>query len=160
MSKATRTHDDRNTRLRLAARLNGGIIPVPFLGTTWQTRRAPYWWRRIGASFVFLLLLAVVGAMAVGFTIGIIGDGHDVIRVIFAVLYALTALLGVRTALHMIADAPVDDRVGTPRTFAANGLLALVLAPFGTGLVLTFLLASFGRDFIGERTARQASEAR
>jgi hypothetical protein len=157
MSKTT--HEDRDTHLQRLARLNGGAIPVPFLGKTWQTREAAYWWRRVGASLVLLLLLGIVGAMAVGFTIGIVGDGHDVIRVILAVAYSLTAVLGVRTALRQIAAAPLDDRTGAPRTIAANGLLALVLAPFATGLVLTTLLATFGRDFIGERSAREASRA-
>jgi hypothetical protein len=41
--------------------------------------------------------------------------------------------------------------------FTPNGLLALVLAPFGTALILTMLLAMFGHDFIGERRARQIS---
>ena len=158
MSKATRAQDDRDTLLRRAARLNGGLVPVPFLGTTWRARQAAYWWRRIGAAVVALLGLGLVGGMAAGFTIGIVGDGHSALRDIGAVAYGLTAILGVRTALRKIAAAPLDDRTGAPRTFVPNGLLVLVLAPYGTGFMLTFVLAMLGKDFIGERAAREFSQ--
>jgi hypothetical protein len=155
MKKTPDRAKDRDTRLRLQARLHGGVIPVPFLGTTWQTRGSSYWWRRIGAVVLFVLALTLAGGMAIGFTLGIAGDGHDVIRVVPAILYDLTAVAGVRTGLRKIADAPLDDRTGAPRTFAPNGLLALVLAPYGTGLVCTLLIAMLGRDFLGERRARE-----
>lgn len=157
MSKPRKPVDEQQLRLRAAARLHNGVIPVPFLGQTWQTRGAAYWRRRVGAVVLMLLLLALVGGMAAGFTIGIAGDGDDAIRIALAVLYALTAVLGVRTGLRAIAAAPLDSRRGGPGTVFPNGLLALVLAPFGTGLVLTILLAMFGRDFIGERRAREMS---
>ena len=146
--------DERELRLRMLAREHGGVVPVPFLGTTWQTHGAAYWRRRVGAAVVMLLSLALVGGLAVGFTIGIVGSGDDVIRVALAVLYCLTALLGVRRGLRTIAAAPLDARSGGPRTFFPNGLLALAIAPYGTGFVLTILVAMLGRDFIGERAAR------
>jgi hypothetical protein len=142
------------------ARLHDGVIPVPFLGQTWRTRGAAYWRRRVGAVVLMVLALALVGAMTVAFTVGIVGngdDGDDAVRIALAVLYDLTAVAGVRTGLRKIAAAPLDDRRGGPATFFPNGLLAFVLAPFGTGLVLTILLAMFGRDFIGERRAREIS---
>ena len=154
MSKPRKPVDERQLRLRAEARLHGGVLPVPFLGRTWQTRGAAYWRRRVGAVALMLLALALVGGMAVGFTIGMVGDGDDAIRIALAVLYDLTAVLGVRTGLRAIAAAPLDSRRGGPGTFVPNGLLAFVLAPFGAGLVLTILLAMFGRDFIGERRAR------
>jgi len=159
MSKKQRPDDDPEARLRLAARLNGGVVPVPFLGRTWQDRGAPYWRRRVGAVVLFLLLLGLVGGMAVGFTIGIVGDGHNPVRVILAVVYDLTAVFGVRLGLRLIARAPLDDRRSGAGTHVPVGPLAFVLAPFGTGLVLTMLAAMFGRDFIGERRARQAGVA-
>jgi hypothetical protein len=156
-SKRRRELDTPEGRLRLQARLAGGVLPVPFLGRTWQTRGGAYWRRRIGAAVLFLFLFALVGGMATGFTIGIVGDGHDVIRVILAVLYDLTAVLGVRTGLRKVAEAPFDEKGGGPGTHVPSGALAFVLAPFGVGLVLTILVAMFGRDFIGERRAREAS---
>jgi hypothetical protein len=45
-----------------------------------------------------------------------------------AVLYDLTVVLGVRSGLRKIAEAPLDVRNGAPRTFAPNRLFALVLA--------------------------------
>ena len=151
--------DDSDARLRLQARMHGGIVPVPFLGQTWQTRGGAYWGRRIGAVAVFLLALALVGGMAVGFTIGIVGGAHSAIRVVLGVVYDVTAIGGVRIGLRKLAEAPLDDRTRGPRTFAPSGPLALVLAPYGTGLILTMLLAMFRRDFIGERRARQFSRA-
>ncbi len=152
--KATTPADTVDARLRIQARLHDGVVPVPFLGTTWQTRNGSYWRRRVGAVIVFVLALGLVGGMAVGFTIGILGDRHDAIRVAMAVLYDLTVVLGVRSGLRKIAEAPLDERNGAPRTFAPSGLLALVLAPYGTGLIATILIAMFGHDFIGERRAR------
>ena len=151
--------DDTETRLRLLARMHDGVVPVPFLGTTWRARGGAYWRRRAGAVVLFLLALGLVGGMAVGFTLGIAGNGHQPLRLVAAVAYDLTALYGVRVGLRKLAEAPLDERGGTPRTFVPNGFLALVLAPFGTGLVLTMLLAMFRRDFIGERRAREATAA-
>jgi hypothetical protein len=158
-SKRRRELDTPEGRLRLAARLNGGVLPVPFLGTTWTSRGGAYWRRRIGAAVLFLFLFALVGGMATGFTIGIIGDGHNVVRVILAVVYDLTAVLGVRTGLRKVAEAPFDDKGGGPGMHVPSGALAFVLAPFGVGLVLSILVAMCGRDFIGERRAREASQA-
>jgi hypothetical protein len=159
MSKKRRLEDDPEVRLRREARLNGGVLPVPFLGQTWQTRGGAYWRRRVGAVVLFLLLLALVGGMATGFTIGIVGDGHNVVRVILAVVYDLTFVAGVRTGLRKVAEAPLDDRRGGPGVHVPSGPLAFVLAPFGTGLVVTLLIAMCGRDFLGERRAREASQA-
>ncbi|MEU4245579.1 hypothetical protein [Actinoplanes sp. NPDC026619] len=157
MSKAPIPDDVRRARLRTIARQNGGAVPVPFLGLTWQTRGGAYWRRRAGATVVFLLALALVGGMATGFTIGIAGNGRDVIRVVLAVLYDLTAIAGIRSGLRTLAAAPLDDRGRIVGSAVPNGLLALVLAPYGTGLVLTMLLATFRRDFIGENSAREFS---
>jgi hypothetical protein len=160
MSRAGRSADDRDARLRLEARLHDGVIPVPFLGQTWRTRGPAYWRRRVGAVVLMVPALALVGGMAAGFTIGIVGDGDgdDAVRIALAVVYVLTAVAGVRSGLRKIAAAPLDDRAGGPGTVVPNGVLALVLAPYGTGLVLTILLAMFGRDFIGERRAREISK--
>jgi len=160
MGKPRKPGNEQELRLRAEARLHDGVIPVPFLGRTWPARGAAYWRRRVGAVALMLLALALVGGMAVGFTIGMVGDGDDAIRIALAVLYDLTAVLGVRSGLRMIAAAPLTDRRGGPGTFFPNGLLAFVLAPFGTGLVLTILLAMFGRDFLGERRAREMSTLR
>lgn len=157
MTRKTSKPDEATIRLRMTARLHGGVVPVPFLGTTWQTRSGSYWRRRVGAVIVFVLALALIGGMAVGFTLGIAGDRHDVVRVIAAIAYDLTAVLGVRTGLRKLAQAPLDERGGAPRTFVPSGVLALILAPYGTGLVLTMLLAMFSHDFIGERRAREIS---
>jgi hypothetical protein len=157
MKKAARSAEDIDTRLRYQARQHGGVVPVPFLGVTWPARGGAYWRRRVGAVVLVLLGLGLVGGMATGFTIGIVGDGHDVVRIVLAVAYDLTALLGVRAGRRIVALAPLDERSAGPRTFFPSGLLALVLAPFGAGLVLTVLLAMLGRDFLGERRAREVS---
>lgn len=157
MTKKTSKTDEATARLRMTARLHDGVVPVPFLGTTWQTRGGSYWRRRIGAVVVFLMALALVGGMAVGFTLGIAGDRHDVVRMFAAIVYDLTAVLGVRAGRRKLAQAPLDERGTTPRTFVPNGVLALILAPYGTALVLTMLLAMFSHDFIGERRAREVT---
>jgi hypothetical protein len=149
--------DPRVQRLRIEARLHGGVLPVPFLGTTWQHRGAPYWRRRVGAVLLFTVLLIVVGGMAVGFGLGIAGDGHSPTRVVLALLYALTAIPGVLLGRRALANAPLDSSRAATTTVAPIGALAFALAPLGTGLVLTMLLSMFGRDFIGERTARSMS---
>ena len=158
MSKPRKPVDEQELRLRAEARLHDGVIPVPFLGQTWRTRGAAYWRRRVGAVVLMLLLLALVGGMAVGFTIGIVGAGDDALRIALAMLYGLTAVAGVRSGRRAVAAAPLDSRRGGPGTVAPNGLLAFVLAPYGAGFVLTLLAAMFGREFIGERRAREMSE--
>jgi len=40
---------------------------------------------------------------------------------------------------------------------ASRRCLALILAPFSFGLVLAVLLSMFGRDFTGERRAREVT---
>src|SRR5689334_15513272 len=112
MTKSRKPADEQQLRLRAEARLHDGVIPVPFLGQTWRTRGAAYWRRRVGAVILMALLLALAGGMAVAFTIGIIGDGDDAIRIALAVLYASTAVAGVRTGVRKIAAAPLDDRRG------------------------------------------------
>jgi len=154
-SKAPKRADDEvNQRLRIEARLHGGVVPVPFLGTTWQQRGGPYWRRRVGAVLLFLVLLAIVGGLAVGFGLGIAGGGQHAGRLVLALLYALTAVPGVILGLRTVASAPLDTSRSRPTTVVPIGLLALALAPFGAGLVVVLLLSMFGRDFIGERRAR------
>jgi hypothetical protein len=153
--KAPKPADDpASQRLRIEARLHGGVVPVPFLGTTWQQRGAPYWRRRVGAVVLFMVLLVLVGGMAVGFGLGIAGGGHRAIRIVLALLYASTAIPGILLGRRMVANAPIDSSRSAPTTVAPIGLAALALAPFGTGLVLALLLSMFGHDFIGERRAR------
>jgi hypothetical protein len=152
----TRAESDAQD-LRVEAITHHGTVPVPFLGTTWRARGAAYWWRRAGAVVLFLALLALVGGMATGFSIGIFGDGHSPVRVVLGVLYLLTVAPGLWLGGRMVARAPlVEDPPAT--VVLPIGLLALVLAPFDTGLVLVLLLAMLGRDFLGERRARAASK--
>jgi hypothetical protein len=156
--KAPKRADDPATqRLRIEARLHGGVVPVPFLGTTWRQRGGPYWRRRVGAVVLFLVLLIFVGGMAVGFGLGIAGGGHSATRIVLALVYALTAIPGVLLGLRTVANAPIDSSRSAPTTVAPIGLAALALAPFGTGLVLALLVSMFRRDFIGERRARSIS---
>jgi hypothetical protein len=144
--------DEATQRLRIEARLHGGVVPVPFLGTTWQERGGAYWRRRVGAVALFLLLTAIVGGIATGFTVGILrGAG-----VIPAVIYDLTLLPGVWMGLHQIGRAPMAGR-GAPRVVYPAGCLAFVVAPFALGVCLAVLGAMFGRDFIGERRAREVT---
>lgn len=144
--------DEATQRLRIEARLHGGVVPVPFLGTTWQERGGAYWRRRVGAVALFLLLTAIVGGIAAGFTVGVLkGAG-----VIPAVIYGLTLLPGVWVGLRQIGRAPLAGR-GAPRVVYPAGCLAFVVAPFAFGVCLTVLGAMFGRDFIGERRAREVT---
>lgn len=146
-------------RLRAEARLHGGVVPIPFLGTTWQERGAAYWRRRIAAVALFMFLTLFVGFFAVAFTAGILnGAGQGPEGVILAVVYDLTAVIGFVVGLHRVTKAPADGRVAAPRTFVPFGFLAVVLAPFGAGLCLAVLLSMCGRQFIGEERARQVTE--
>lgn len=143
--------------LKVASIMNDGIVPVPFLGTTWRTRGPAYWWRRFWAVVLFLFLLALVGGLTTGFAIGIFGNGHQPVRVVLGVLYLCTVLPGLWLGRRMVTRAPLID--SPPATVTVPiGLLALVLGPFDTGLVLVLLIAMLGRDFLGERRARAASK--
>jgi hypothetical protein len=147
-------------RLRAQARMNGGVLPVPFLGTTWQQRGAAYWRRRVGAVALFVLLTLFVGAVAVGFTAAILaGTGHGPVGAVLAVVYDLTAVLGFISGSRRVAKAPATGQGAVPRTFVPFGCLAFVLAPFGTGLCLAVLLSMFGHNFTGEVRARQVTES-
>jgi hypothetical protein len=144
--------DEATERLRIEARLHGGVVPVPFLGTTWQQRGGAYWRRRIGAVALFLLLTVIVGGIAAGFTVGILkGAG-----VLPAAIYDLTLLPGVWIGLRQIGRAPLNPRNG-PRVVYPAGCLAFVVAPFALGVCLAVLGAMFRRDFIGERRAREVT---
>jgi hypothetical protein len=148
---------DDDTRLAIAARLHGGVVPVPFLGTTWRQRGPAYWRRRAGAVTLFAMLTLVVGVIAAGFTVGIVkGTGARPIGIALAMVYDLTVLLGLRTGLRQVARAP-DDRRGAPRVVFPAGCLAFVIAPFAVGVCLAVLGSMFGRDFIGERRAREVT---
>ena len=155
-----REHDPDLARLRIQARLHDGVVPVSFLGTTWQQHDGRYWLRRIGAIILLLVLTLFVGATAAGFTAGIIaGIGHQPAGVIVGTLYSLTAVPGFINGRHRVAKAPLDPRSRTPRTAFPSGCLALVFAPFSTGLALAVVAAMFGRDFLGERRAREVTQS-
>jgi hypothetical protein len=155
--RADRDVPDDDLRLRAEARSHGNVVPVPFLGTTWQERGAAYWRRRVGAVALFVLLTLFVGALAVGFTIGILGgSGHGPVGVGLAVVYDLTAVPGFLTGLRR-TGAPGGGRGRAPRTLVPSGCLAFVLAPFGTGLCLAVLGSMFGHDFLNEGRARNVT---
>jgi hypothetical protein len=156
MSKRLTSEESDDLKLKAMAFLNDGVVPVPFLGTTWLHRGPAYWSRRVGAVLLILLVGAIVTTLATGFTIGIYGGGASPARVVLTVVYALCVVPGLLIGRRTIARAPLSDQ--SRRSVAApSGVIAVVLAPFATGVVLYVLLAMFGRDFIGERRAREAS---
>lgn len=144
--------DEATQRLRIEARLHGGVVPVPFLGTTWQQRGGAYWRRRVGAVALFLLLTAIVGGIAAGFTVGIVKGAGP----IAGAIYGLTLLPGIWVGARQVGRAPLNAR-GAPRVAYPAGCLAFVVAPFALGVCLAVLGAMFGRDFIGERRAREVT---
>ncbi len=152
-----RVADDPDVvRLRARARMHDGVVPVPFLGTTWRHRGRAYWRRRVGAVILLVALTVFVGAIATAFTAGIIaGIGHRPAGAIVGTLYALVAIPGFIDGRRRVAKAPIDNRGRAPRTAVPFGCLALILAPFSFGLALAVLLSMFGHDFTGERRARE-----
>ena len=95
-----RVADDPDVvRLRARARMHDGVVPVPFLGTTWRHRGRAYWRRRVGAVILLVALTVFVGAIATAFTAGIIaGIGHRPAGAIVGTLYALVAIPASSTA--------------------------------------------------------------
>ena len=143
-------------RLRIRARLHDGVVPVPFLGTTWQQHGAAYWRRRIGAVFLLTMLTLFVGAIAAAFTAGIVaGVGHQPAGVVVGIIYALVAVPGFVVGRQRAAKAPLDSRAVAPRTALPSGCLAFAFAPFSVGLALAVVLSMFGHDFMGEGRARE-----
>ena len=139
--------------LWLEAGDHGGVVPVPFLGTTWADRGAAYWRRRIGAALLMALLTLSAGFMASGFTYSFVKDG-----VLIAVAYGSTSLLGIRTGLRLVRRAPIDDSQERASVIFGGGIGALIFSPFALGLVLVILLSMLRRDFPGERRARELTE--
>jgi hypothetical protein len=124
----------------------------------WQQRGAAYWRRRVGAVVLLLVLTVFVGAIAAGFTAGIIaGVGRQPAGVVVSTLYALFAVPGFVVGRRRVAKAPLDSRSRAPGTALPSGCLAFVFAPFSVGLSVAVLLSMFGRDFTGERRAREAT---
>ena len=156
---ARNVEDDADlVRLRIQARLHDGVVPVPFLGVTWQQRGAAYWRRRVGAVVLLVVLTLFVGAIAAAFTAGIIaGVGRQPAGVVVGTVYALFAVPGFIVGRRRVAKAPLDGRGRAPRTAFPSGCLAFVLAPFSVGLSVAVLLSMFGRDFTGERRARETT---
>jgi hypothetical protein len=148
--------DEATQRLRIEARLHGGVVPVPFLGTTWQQRGGAYWRRRVGAVALFLLLTVIVGFIAAGFTVGI-AKGAGAVP---AVIYDLTLLPGIWVGARQVGRAPLSGRGGAPRVVYPAGCLAFVIAPFALGVCLAVLGSMFGPNFIGERRAREVTAQR
>jgi hypothetical protein len=158
MSKRPATPEETDrAMLKAEAFLHGGVLPVPYLGTTWQQRGAPYWRRRVGTVLLYVFLLAFVGTFATGFSIGLFDGGASTLSFVLTAAYVLTAIPGIVTGQRMIARSPLNFTRRRPGLVAANGVAAFIIAPFGTGVVLIFLLSMFGRDFIGERRARETS---
>ena len=123
---ARNVEDDADlVRLRIQARLHDGVVPVPFLGVTWQQRGAAYWRRRVGAVVLLVVLTLFVGAIAAAFTAGIIaGVGRQPAGVVVGTVYALFAVPGFIVGRRRVAKAPLDGRgqgtsygvpVGLPR---------------------------------------------
>jgi hypothetical protein len=135
------------------------VVPVPFLGTTWRTRGAAYWWRRVGAVALFIVLLAFVGALAVGFTLGIVGHAHEPVRIALGVAYVGTAVPGFIVGRRRVRSQATGRPGYVPRTVFPVALIAFLMGPFDTGLVLAILLTMFGHDFMGERRAREVTDA-
>jgi hypothetical protein len=103
------------------------------------------------------VLTAFAGAIAAAFATGIIaGVGHQPAGVVVGIIYALVPVPGFIVGRGRVARAPLDSRAG-PRTALPSGCLAFVFAPFSVGVGLAVVLSMFGRDFIGERRAREAT---
>jgi len=138
--------------LRGEALLHDGVLPIPFLGTTWARRGGAYWARRVGATALLALLTLVTGGLSAGFALGLRSGGAPAAVV---ALYASTALIGVWTGSRLARRAPIDDSRERPRMVFVGGLGALVLTPIAAGVCLAVLAGTLGRDFLGERRARE-----
>jgi hypothetical protein len=157
MSKQLPRDEVDGLRLKAMAATNDGIVPVWFLGKTWVRRGAAYWSRRVGAVLLLVVLLGFPVVWAAGCIVAVILDGKTTpVRVALTVLYALTIIPGLLIGRRVVARAPVGAH-DQPYGGVPAGLVAFVLAPIPAGVVLYVLLAMFGRDFIGERRAREAS---
>ncbi len=142
-------------RLRAEAWQHGNVVPVPFLGTTWQDRGPAYWRRRVGTVALFVFLILVVGGMAAGFAAGVLAGAHGPLRVGLLAVCVLLAVLGFVAGRRQVARMPYNPAQAAPRTVAPSGCLAFLLAPFGFGLCLGVLVSLFGRLFPGEERARK-----
>ncbi|HEX4222869.1 MAG TPA: hypothetical protein VHZ97_10930 [Pseudonocardiaceae bacterium] len=146
-------------RLRVQADANGGLVPVPFVGTLWHSRGGAYWRRRIGGTLVLMVGTAFVGGISTGVAIGILGGGQlNATRVAIAAIYLATVLPGLMYGQRIVRRMPLDARAGPSNPF--GGCLVVLVTPFVTGVCLDILLAALRPQFLGETRARALSSPR
>lgn len=142
-------------RLRVQADANGGLVPVPFVGTLWHSRGGAYWRRRIGGTLVLMVGTAFVGGISTGVAIGILGSHPNATRIAIAAIYVATVLPGLMYGWRIVRRMPLDARSGPRNPF--GGCLVVLITPFVTGLCLAILFAALRPQFLGETRARALS---
>jgi hypothetical protein len=103
-----RTSPDKGfkLRLKLAADEHDGVAPLPFVGTTWQTRGARYWCRRALAWLTLIFCTALCGGLAAGVTVGILHGVHGVVGAVIAGVYWATIIPGLLYGARMARVNP------------------------------------------------------
>lgn len=143
-----------------------GIEPVRLLGTTWYRRGPAYWARRIGLSFVYLLLTVGGGALTLLLVRVAWVDRSAPIAVkivatlIAAVATVWTAVITVRS--YQRAERSSGRRVRPKRRGALGALrtLGFVIVAVACCVFITFggMAATFGYslrpEFFGEHQVR------
>lgn len=85
---------------------------LPFFGTSWYRRSVSYWVLRLLAAFIFIVISAIVFAMAAGITVSFINDGTSpwiVIPIALCVALASTFHHGKTVIRYQRERAQVGD---------------------------------------------------
>jgi hypothetical protein len=149
------------------------VEPVKLLGTTWDSRGPAYWARRVGLSFVYLILAAGGGALTylLAYEEWIGTTSSMAVKLgLIVVLAAAAAGTGAGTfrAYQRAEKSPRRNPPGTRRTMFTPqpgilgsakmiGILAVGLAfcvPITLGGMSVTFAYSLRREFFGEHQAR------
>lgn len=148
------------------------VIPVlPSLGVTWYDRGFGYWMRRVGLTLMWVVVLAILGAIDVGLFSGIRQSSRTGFAVFLAIDVALTVALLVYAAVGTVRQWNTAALPGQIRTvfpgrrgtvlngfaqFAYRvGVLAVAVAfLFFPGFFILLFLTSLMPETPTERHAR------
>jgi hypothetical protein len=148
---------DDKARLRLRTRrtLDGPVVLVPFLRDAWMNRDTRYRRRRAVVTLLGILVTAVTVALSALYIWAVARSGSTPAKV-FATVYGLLVVPGWIVGRRWLSRLPGR---AADATIGLWGPTYFLLMPVAAGIGLAMLTALFGRDFPGERTARELTAA-
>jgi hypothetical protein len=149
---------DQGGYLPVAATADGLVVRAPFVGASWHDRGSVYRRRRALATVAIAALTLLAVALTVLFVAALARSDSWAAR-LAAVMYALMSIPGAVLGRRWLNRTPVRAQRASDRFVSPLGLLLFVFLPVLAGAGLAILPALVGKDFPGERLARELTAA-